>query len=50
MRGADAYMSVKMLKGVLWGSAAYYIVIPLYAFYRIRVKKEKWQDYGILGK
>lgn len=39
-RNTDSYYSVKMLKGILWGGSAYYIVVAMYAFYRIRNNKE----------
>lgn len=39
-RNTDSYYSVKLIKGVLWGSSAYYIVVAMYAFYRIRNNKK----------
>ncbi len=41
LRDTDAYFSVKMLKGLLLGSAAYYIALALYVFYIVRIKKDK---------
>ena len=40
-RGTDALMSVRIIKGVLWGSAAYYIVVAIYAMYCSRSKKDE---------
>lgn len=36
LRNTDTYTSVKILKGLLWGSATYYIVMAIYAFYCVR--------------
>jgi hypothetical protein len=44
-KDTDVYMSVKMLKGMLWGSVVYYIVVALYAFYCVRFKKGERQSY-----
>lgn len=38
-RSTDTFLSVKILKGLLWGSAVYYIVVAIYAFYCARIKK-----------
>ena len=40
-RDTDTYTSVKIIKGMLWGSAAYFIVGLLYAFYHAYIKKDR---------
>ena len=39
-RDTDTYQSVKIIKGVLWGGSAYYIVSLFYVWYHLYVKHD----------
>ena len=40
-RDTDNYYFVKILKGILWAGAAYYVFGVLYAYHRVYIKKDK---------
>lgn len=39
-RGVDSLYSVRIIKGILWGGVAYYIIGFFYAFYHAYIKRE----------